>query len=732
MSGRVQKYDVLFEPIRLGPKVLKNRFVAVPQCNGAGSDRPGLQAAHRAVKAEGGWGAICTEACSIAPEVDVTGYAGTLACLWDDGDIHNLSAMCEAVHQHGALAGVELYYSYRVPCFETRTPPGAASSFPTTTTVSAYGRYMSIEEIKRVQDLYAAAAVRAVEAGFDLVYVYGSHMQLPLAFLSALRNTRTDAYGGSFENRARFWRETLEKVRDAAGDKLAIGSRFAIDTLEGSDGIEADGDGVRFVEHVDDLVDFWDLTIGTQEWGDNAGPSRFFPTNHQAAFTADAKAGNHTNKPVIGAGRFTDPDVMVEVIRSGVYDIIGAARPSIADPFLPKKIEEGRLDEIRECIGCNECIARWEVGSPIVCTQNATAGEEYRRGWHPERFTPAANRNKTVLVVGAGPAGLECAVVLGKRGMSAVHLVDSGTEIGGCLNWITKLGHSDGKPNLHSGQARGLGEWRRVVNYRQIQLGKLRNVEVHTRSELSADHVFEYGADLVVIATGCDYVTDGLNGVTFRPIPGADTTTDWQLTPKEVALRTKPLGRRVLVYETERHYMGVTVAQQLAGMGHDVTLVTDALEFGGYTKYTLDQAFILRDLTRMRVTMLPGRTVDAIEPGAVQVSNVWDPSLMDTIEIDSVVLSTQRAPNDQLYRALSADADRLRANGIEGVWIIGDASAPRPLPEVVFDGHRLAREIDSPDPSIALPFIRERARWEAVDQDRVSAPWESRRQRAIA
>ena len=172
---------------------------------------------------------------------------------------------------------------------------------------------------------------------------------------------------------------------------------------------------------------------------------------------------------------------MVEVIESGLYDVIGAARPSIADPFLPKKIEEGRLDEIRECIGCNECISRWQVGAPIVCTQNATAGEEYRRGWHPERFTPAANRDKSVLVVGAGPAGLECAVVLGKRGMSAVHLVDSSKEIGGCLNWITKLGHSDGEPNLRLGPARGLGEWRRVANYRQIQLSKLRNVEVGTR-----------------------------------------------------------------------------------------------------------------------------------------------------------------------------------------------------------------------------------------------------------
>jgi dimethylamine/trimethylamine dehydrogenase len=709
---RPARHDVLFEPIRLGPKVLKNRFLQTPQCNGAGSERPGMQAGHRGMKAEGGWGGVCTEACSIAPEVDVTGYSGPVARLWDDGDTQNLSAMCDAVHEHGALAGVELFYSYRVPSMETRTPPWAASSFPTTTTPNVYGRHMSIDDIKRVEGLYVAAGLRAVEAGFDFVYVYGAHMELPQAFLSRLRNTRTDEYGGSFENRARFWKETIEGVREAAGDKLAIGVRLAIDTLEGPEGTESNEDGVRFVEHVDHLVDFWDLTIGTQEWGDNAGPSRFFPTNHQAPFAAPVKAGSHTNKPVVGVGRFTDPDVMVQAIESGLYDIIGAARPSIADPFLPRKIEEGRLDDIRECIGCNECVARWEVGAPIVCSQNATAGEEYRRGWHPERFTPAANREKSVLVVGAGPAGLECAVVLGKRGMSAVHLIDSGNEVGGCLNWITKLGHSDGKPNLHLGEARGLGEWRRVVNYRQIQLSKLKNVEVHTQTELSADEVFEYGADLVVIATGCEYVTDGLNGVTFRPIPGADTTAEWQLTPKDVALGKKAVGPRVLVYETERHYMGVTVAQQLAGAGHAVTLVTDATEFGGYMKYTLERDFILRDLTRMRVAMLPGMTVESIEPGTVRLANVWDPTLKDTVEVDSVVLSTARAPTDHLYRALIADAERMRENDIQGAWVIGDAAAPRSLPDVVFDGHRLGREIDSPDPGIALPFIREQVRWD--------------------
>src|SRR5262249_8117976 len=175
-------------------------------------------------------------------------------------------------------------------------------------------------------------------------------------------------------------------------------------------------EGLAFVELATrrGLLDLWDINISSlQEWGEDAGPSRFYKTNHQAPWTAEAR--RIAKVPVVGVGRFTDPDEMLRVLRSGQYDIIGCARPSIADPFLPRKLDEGRAEDISECIGCNLCIARFEYGVPIVCTQNPTALEEYRRGWHPERFQKADRPGK-VLVVGAGPAGLECARVLGRRG----------------------------------------------------------------------------------------------------------------------------------------------------------------------------------------------------------------------------------------------------------------------------------------------------------------------------
>ncbi|MGH2849984.1 MAG: FAD-dependent oxidoreductase, partial [Solirubrobacteraceae bacterium] len=512
-----------------------------------------------------------------------------------------------------------------------------------------------------------------------------------------------------------FWRETREGVREAVGDRCAIATRLSIDTLQGDAGIEVGADGVRFVEYADSLVDLWDLMIGSgtgSEWGQDAGPSRFFEENHQREFTRLVKAGNHTDKPVVGVGRVTNPDTMVAIVTSGQYDLIGAARPSIADPFLPAKIETGRLDEVRECIGCNVCIARWETGgTPLVCTQNATAGEEYRRGWHPERFSQASNSDKTVLVVGAGPAGMECAVVLGKRGMSAVHLIEAEPEIGGCVNWIAQLGHSDGRPNLFRGSARGLGEWARIVDYRRIQLEKLKNVEVHTRSRLSVADVRNYGADIVVIATGCRFATDGTNPVTHAPIPGADATLPWQLTPDQVVRGEKGIGERVLVVENEHYFMGASVAQKLAGAGHEVTVVTQFPVLGGYLERTLEAPMMHRDLHRLGVELRTEVLVERIDPGFTTLQSVWDPAERSTVAVDSVVLCTARVSNSGLYDDLRTGLGDGDAEPDLAAYLIGDAAAPRMIVDAIFDGHRLAREIDSDDPQTPLPFIRERRLW---------------------
>jgi len=690
--ARDPKYDVLFEPIRIGPKTMKNRFYCTPQCNGAGSEKPGFQAGHRGMKAEGGWGAVCTEYCSIHPESDDCHRVS--ARLWDDGDVRNLARMCDAVHAFGALAAVELWYGGpNAPCMESRSVPRGVSQIASEADPLTIPIEMSVEEIRELQGYYVAAAERARSAGFDIVYVYGAHAFLPMQFLAPFYNKRTDEYGGSFENRARFFRETLEVVREAVGNDCAVAARIAIDAL-GPYGVQLE-EGLAFVRLADHLVDLWDVNVGGYaNWGDDLGTSKFFKEGYQLEWTGQVK--QVTDTPVVGVGRFTSPDTMVEVIKSGKLDIIGAARPSISDPFLPKKIEEGRLEDIRECIGCNVCVSRWEIGGPpLVCSQNATAGEEYRRGWHPERFTPAANAGKDVLVIGAGAAGMECARVLGERGMRRVHLVDAAAEIGGYVGWVSRLP--------------GLGEWARVVNYRRIQLDKLRNVEVVTALDLDAQGAREYGAEIVIVATGARWANDGLSGATHEPVPGADASLPYVLTPEQIVLEGKEVpGDRVLVYDCEGYFMGVNLAERLAREGKDVTYLTPNAHPGAYMHFTGEAIRLHALLHEVHVALVTQRVLSQIAPGEVTTTSAWVEDDVSTLAADSVVLVTQRLSNDGLYRELAGDMASLEREGVEAVYRIGDCLAPRLIADCVFDGHRLAREIDSADPGTPLPFIRER------------------------
>ncbi len=695
--ARNPKYDILFEPIRLGPKTMKNRFYQIPHCNGFGSEKPLSQAFFRSTKAEGGYGAVCTEYCSISPESDDTHRVS--ARLWDDDDITNLAVMCDMLHEYNALAAAELWYGGpHAPCQESRCVPRGPSQIASDFEYLTYPKQMDKDDIRAVQKMYVDAAKRARTAGFDIVYVYGSHSYLPQQFLTPYYNKRTDEYGGSFVNRARFWRETIEMVKDAVGSDTAIAVRMSTDMFMGEPGTQLERDCIPFVQLVDDIVDVWDINVsGISEWGEDATPSRFYQSGRQLPWQEAVK--KVAKKPVLGVGRFTSPDLMVDVIKSGKLDIIATCRPSISDPWLPRKIDEGRLDDIRECIGCNICISRWEIGGPpVICTQNATAGEEYRRGWHPEIFTKARNADNDVLVVGAGPAGMECAMILGKRGMRRVHLVEAQDDMGGIMRWIPQLP--------------GLGEWARVVNYRKIQIAKLKNIEFIAGKRLDANAIKGYGAEIVIVATGSHWSTDGLNGATHDTIPGADASQPWQLTPDQIMAEGKKVpGKRVLVVDNDGYFMGVSLAEKLAMEGKQVTFMTHLGHIAPYMDFTLEAPNMHRKLHKLGVELVTHHVPTRIEQGKVTAAYVYDDDGHGKVfEVDAVVLVTARRSNEALYRELKDQVgfEALKAEGITNVFRIGDCVAPRLIADVVFDGHRLAREIDSPNPEDPLPFKRER------------------------
>lgn len=301
--------------------MLPNRFYQVPHCTGFGTAKPGSQAMHRATKAEGGWGAVCTEYAPVSPDSDESPYIS--AQLLDEGDLAGLALMAAAAHAHGALAGIELTHTgAHAERRSTRWPAIAPSQLASDYQPFNVPKAMELDDIRRVQADWVQAAQRACSIGFDIVYVYGGHSYLLTQFLSSFTNKRTDGYGGSLESRARMWIETLELVKEAVGDVAAVAVRIGVDLTPG---IDLD-DALAFVRLADPFVDLGDVNVGSIAlWSHDSGPSRFFAEGYQLEWTGRVREA--TSKPIVGVGRFTSPDRMAEVIRSGVLDLIGAHDP---------------------------------------------------------------------------------------------------------------------------------------------------------------------------------------------------------------------------------------------------------------------------------------------------------------------------------------------------------------------------------------------------------------------
>jgi dimethylamine/trimethylamine dehydrogenase len=714
--ARNPKHDILFDPISFGPKTMRNRFWQSAHCTGYGVDKPGTQAYFRAMKAEGGWAAVCTEACSIHPEADE--YPWDLARLWDEGDVINLGKMCEEVHKHGTLAGVQLTYNgLHSPGLESREIPKAPSSLPSNVFSDrhVYAAVADEDDIQRFINMYVLAAKRAEQAGFDFVEVSGGDSCLPMQFLEKRFNQRTDKYGGSLKNRARFYIELMTALKREVGDRVAVTTRFETDTINGDHRVEHYDDGIGFVELMaqEGVVDLWALKIGDyEEWGEDAGSSRFRKSNWMRPFVQDMK-GVVGSIPVVSNGRFTSPDDMVEAINSGQCDIIGAARPSIADPFLPNKISEGRTDEIRECIGCNMCVSRMQQQALLYCTQNATAGEEYRRGWHPEKFDKPEDPC-SVLVVGGGPAGMECAIVLGKRGYD-VHLRDAESELGGHWKGVARFPRCS--------------EFGRIITYRQIQLDKLKNVETHLGvGHMSADDVLEYGADKIVIATGAHWSTLGMGAETHRTIPGADATLPNVLTPEQIMAGKEIPGQKVVVLDGDGHFTGIAMAELAADLGKDVTIITNQSDVVSFSLFTMELANNKRMMHEKNIKYRVNHWVDEYKDNELSVlytyrdtADLFDlgngrwgrqkSDALEQMECDALILVTSRVSNDGLFQELSQRRPEWEDNEIEGIYRIGDCYVPRHLMNAIFDGHRLGREFESPNPQYPKPYIRERQVW---------------------
>ncbi|HUB69740.1 MAG TPA: FAD-dependent oxidoreductase [Acidimicrobiales bacterium] len=375
---------------------------------------------------------------------------------------------------------------------------------------------------------------------------------------------------------------------------------------------------------------------------------------------------------------------MAGALRSGKFDFIGGARPSIADPFLPRKIKEGRYDEIRECTGSNFCIAFETRPANLSCVQNPTIGEEYRRGWHPEHYAPAKYPDLAVLVVGAGPSGLECARVLGHRGFNRVHVVERDPAVGGHLAWTSRFA--------------GMGEWARILNYRKAQLAKLANVEVHTGSELSAESVLEYGADVVVLATGARWAGARYPGDDAERFAGLAASRVRVMTPELVMMTSERHDNdAVVVWDGDGSYVGAGIAEHLASSGAQVTLVSKFDRVAPLLDLSFEGEGVRRQLREAGVKMRTGLTL--VGAGETRLWFRDQFGQEDGVEATILVLVAHRVPDDALYEEIKRDPGRLEDAGIRRVIRIGDCLAPRELGYVIIEGHRVGRELEADNPN---------------------------------
>ena len=671
-----ERYKILFESVEIGPKVAKNRFYQVPHAMGSGNDMPNTRAAQRGIKAEGGWGVVNTGYCSIHPSSDDRPLP--FARLWSEKDIASHVPMVEAVHEHDALAGIEFFHGGAYTANRhTRMPPISPSGIQQKVSELmdmhlTAPKVMDKKDIKDLIQWHVIAAERAIQAGFDIIYCYAGMGFLPYHFLHPTFNNRNDEYGGSLENRSRLMRELISEMKEVAGDRAAIAVRMSTDELLTFKSESSESEAHEFFEINGEFPDLWDIKMSS--WFKECPSGRFAESGHMEPYNSFVK--KLTSKPVVGVGWFTSPDIMAKQINDGILDFVGAARASIADPFLPNKLKEGREDDIRECIGCNICASCYNQGIPVRCTQNPSMGEEWRRGWHPEKIKPKSSDN-SVLVIGGGPAGLEATLSLARRGYS-VAIADSNKELGGRINMESKLP--------------GMTSYKRVVDYRVNQINQLSNVDVFLDNTLSPDDVLELGFDHVVTATGSAWQPSIMDE---KSAPVLIDKTDTIFTPENV-LNGCELKSPVIIFDFDYYYMGGLIAEYIKDLGHEVTIMTpfDKVSPWSFNSNEIDEIQLrlqekdIRVITQCRIKKVKDSSVKLIHKVSHEETD---------IDRGSLVLVGYRKQNDSLFSDLNSREEDLKKSGIKSLQNIGDSNAPGAVVHAVFAGHLYANTFDQED-----------------------------------
>lgn len=647
-------YPRLFSPITVGTMRLRNRVMMPPHASAIGNiygtdaeARRNIAYFEQRARNDGvAWvGSLSTHVRNtLIPGFEPTGVgAATTGFFRLPYFVDRVQQFCDAMHALETSVTVQMVHQGGMP--------HGASNVMSAPTINLMPHVMDQHDIDAFVREYAESARLSQEGRADGVELHLNHDDIHEWFLSPLTNTREDAYGGSVENRARFAVECMRAIRDVIGDTMTLGIRLNIrEEVPGGYGVDG---GVELAQYFEStgLIDYVHGVVGSP-WGN---PSYIQPTYFEpgqfAPLAGELKKA--ISLPVIHTGRITDPDVAEAVLSAGHADIVGIARAHIADGDLLTKAREGRTQDIRPCVGGNECISRRYVeGLPFGCAVNPGTSHEVDVPW------PSSRPGRRLLVVGGGPAGMELAALAREGGMD-VELWEAEDQLGGQLRYVVQAPRHEGYAKYLAWQTRRLAS-----------LG----VSVELGRRATPDDVRAHGAHSVAIATGA--------GPRRPAIPGVDA--DHVLDVRDVLAGRAVPGHRVLVIAQDDHVAPLSVADHLAGQGHEVSVVYATAQPAPLLgRYIIGG--ILGRLDAQDVKLHFMEEVVDVGRHTVEVRNVYSLRTRTLGEHDSVVLACGSVSESSLY-------DTLR-DELPDVHLLGDAYAPRRLVFATRQAYALAEQL---------------------------------------
>jgi 2,4-dienoyl-CoA reductase-like NADH-dependent reductase (Old Yellow Enzyme family)/thioredoxin reductase len=653
----------LFTPLTIRGATLRNRIVfGSHTANMAEDGLPGERhLGYYRERALGGAGMIVVEPVPVHETALLT--RGNFRPGSDEVIAH-FRKITEAVKAEGAVICNQLYHVGQHGDFDNSFQPNWSPSGLPSFHDSDGSHQMSEAEIEEAIESFVAAARRARDAGFQGVELFAAYNALIDQFWTPFNNRRDDRWGGSLENRCRFAAEIAARIRKMAGEDFIIGLAINLHPeVEASLSIEATQEVLAWFDSRA-LFDY--VTCGTGSYFDFTGliPSVFFPDKFGAPYAEALKAVCKHIK-VQAESHIRTPDNAEYVISSGQADTVSIVRGQIADPHLANKAAQGRADDIRPCLSCNQmCWGRRFRDYWISCLINPSAGREFE--WGGDRFTPAG-KPKTVLVVGGGPAGLEAARVAGERG-HRVTLAEASDRLGGQFRLAGM------QPRRHQ-----------IIDYidwQERQLNRLQ-VEVRLNAPMDADEVKAFGADVVIMATGSQPTGDGFQRALphLDRLPGIDNGN--VCSAEEVMARQARPGKRVVLLDEGGNWKGAGTALHLAENGHEVTIVTPLGMVAKEVERTSADIPIRKRLKALGAKFFTDAAVKEWLGNAAIITDFAAPD--ETVEADTLVIAACNKADDWVARELDG-------SGLDMIEV-GDSVAARTAVMAIYEGRKKAMEI---------------------------------------